>query len=158
MRAGTLPRDAHIIQCLDSDLTKQRLADTGFVDIKKPDILGDVLGPESDPTARPATIYGYELANRGHYRTLLDGASDATVAGCAFLVPSAEAAHRLTCYETNAYTLATCTIRLDGEPKEPLQARMFKYAGDARALKEGRFDRTLWERQMGQQLPQRSKS
>ena len=61
-------------------------------------------------------------------------------------------------YQANAYTLATCTIRLDGEPKEPLQARTFKYAGDVRALKEGWFDRMLWKRQMGQQLPHRSKS
>lgn len=27
------------------------------------------------------------------------------------------------------------------------------YAGDAEALREGRFDRTLWELQMGKKLP-----
>lgn len=31
--------------------------------LREPDIPGDVLGLESDPTTRPATIYGYELAN-----------------------------------------------------------------------------------------------
>jgi hypothetical protein len=126
--------------------------------LMKPDILRGVLGLESDPTTRPATLYGYELANWGQYRTLLDSASDATVVGCTYLVQSVEAAHKLAYYETDAYTLAACTIRLDGEPGgEPVQAKTFKYAGDARALREGRFDRTLWERQMGQQLPQRSK-
>ena len=126
--------------------------------LMKPDILRGVLGLESDAATRPATLYGYELANWGQYRTLLDSASDATVVGCAYLVQSAEAAHKLAYYETDAYTLAACTIRFDGEPGgEPVQARTFKYAGDAGALRDGRFDRTLWERQMGQQLPQRSK-
>jgi hypothetical protein len=123
----------------------------------KPDILGGVLGLESDPTTRPATLYGYELASWGQYGTLLDSASDATV-GCAYLVQSPEAAHKLAYYETDAYTLAVCRIHCDGEPTGKLvQARTFKYAGDAPALREGRFDRALWERQMGQQLPQRSK-
>jgi hypothetical protein len=124
--------------------------------LMKPNILRGVLGLESDPTTRPATLYGYELANWGQYRTLLDSASDATVVGRAYLVQSVEAAHKLAYYETDAYTLAVCTIRFDGEPGA-VQARTFKYAGDARALREGRFDRALWERQMGQQLPQRSK-
>jgi hypothetical protein len=124
----------------------------------KPDILRGVLSLESDPTTRPATLYGYELASWGQYRTLLDSASDTTVVGCAYLVQSAEAAHKLAYYETDAYTLAACTIRFDGQVgREPVQARAFKYAGDARALREGRFDRTLWERQMGQQLPPRNK-
>lgn len=157
---------------LDSDLTKQRLADAGFVDIKEEVIrlplsgwpakaLGRDLGrwfnlgvqracqplslaplirghgwtPDEIPGVRlpvgelvaidggrPRGRVGLEaedvpedigfpkgavkevvhwlerLRCRGQYRTLLDSASDATVAGCAYLVPSAEAAHRLAYY------------------------------------------------------------
>lgn len=121
----------------------------------KPAILQGVLNLPSAPTTRPATAYGYELAHWGQYRTLFDAAPDATVPGCAYWVETAEHAHRLAYYETDAYALAACTLRfVDGEGGgELVRARTFKYAGDARALREGRFDRVLWERQMGQKLP-----
>jgi hypothetical protein len=113
------------------------------------------LGLHSDPVLLPAKIFGYELANWGQYRTLVDGNPGAEIAGCAYLVQSAEDESRLVYYETNAYIVAPCKIHfLDGS-QQPVEGRTFKYAGNAEALKAGRFDRVLWERQMGQRLPSR---
>ena len=60
--------------------------------------------------------------------------------------------------ETGAYTLKPCSIYFtDGpggrEDDGPTAGKTFMYAGDAVALKEGRFDRLLWELQMGTRLP-----
>ena len=48
------------------------------------------------------------------------------------------------------------TDREDGE--ESVVGRTFKYAGDAQALKEGRFDRMLWEKRMDRRLPEKWQS
>jgi hypothetical protein len=123
--------------------------------LTKPDVLKGVLSLTSEPLLLPAKIYGYELANWGQYRTLVDGNPGAEVVGCASLVQSAEHESRLAYYETNAYAVAACKIHFLDGGLDPVEGRTFKYAGDAEALKAGRFDRTLWERQMGQRLPSR---
>ncbi|KAH6839569.1 hypothetical protein B0I37DRAFT_237141 [Chaetomium sp. MPI-CAGE-AT-0009] len=125
--------------------------------LRKPNILQGVLGLDSEPTLRPAKIHDYELANWGQYRTLVDGDPGAVVNGYACRVQSAEGEYKLAYYETNAYALASCKIHFTdgGDHSGPVDGKTFKYAGDAAALKEGRFDRVLWERQMGQPLPPR---
>jgi hypothetical protein len=74
------------------------------------------------------------------------------------MVQSVEEEYKLARYETNAYVLALCDIHFTDAPhgkgkEEPVVGKTFKYAGDAEALKDGRFDRTLWELQMGRRLP-----
>jgi hypothetical protein len=112
---------------------------------------------EADVVLRDAKVYGYELTNWGQYKALIDGETGSTVTGRAYLVQSVEEEFKLAHYETNAYELASCNIYFtDGSGREedgPVFGKTFRYAGDARALKEGRFDRTSWEMQMGARLP-----
>ncbi|KAK3331386.1 hypothetical protein B0H66DRAFT_580219 [Apodospora peruviana] len=131
--------------------------------LTKPDILQGVLGLDSEPVLRPAKIYGYELAKWGQYNALIDSKPGTVVTGHAYMVRSVEEEYKLAYYETNAYTLEPCAIYFtdggggaDGEQHEddnPTYGRTFQYAGDAQALKDGRFDWALWETQMGARLP-----
>ncbi|KAK3309475.1 uncharacterized protein B0T15DRAFT_515617 [Chaetomium strumarium] len=127
--------------------------------LMKPDILKAVLGPETTPLLRTAKVYGFELANWGQYRALIDSTPEAAVTGCAYMVQSAEEAYKLAYYETNAYALTICKIHFihaEGQKEdEAVHGKTFKYAGDGQALKEGRFDRTLWELRMGHKLPRK---
>ncbi|KAK4106895.1 hypothetical protein N658DRAFT_512617 [Parathielavia hyrcaniae] len=95
-------------------------------------ILKGVLELDSDPVLRSAKVYGYEPTNWGQYKALVDSKPGTEVTGCAYMAQSIEEEYKLAYYETNA---------------------TFMYAGDAQALKERRFDRTLWEAQMGTRLP-----
>lgn len=77
-----------------------------------------------------------------------------TVQGFAFLVQSAEDEVKLARDETSAYEVRHCKMYFeDGEEPSTLRGYTFKYAGDAEALKEGRFDRKLWQRTSGVALP-----
>ncbi|KAK3306063.1 uncharacterized protein B0T15DRAFT_567797 [Chaetomium strumarium] len=116
---------------------------------------GTLMNPD---ILKGAEIYGYSLSNWGQYKALVDGEPSAVVTGCAYMVQSVEEEFKLAYYETNAYELALCEIYFTDAPsgkenEEPVVGRTFKYAGDAEALKDGRFDRTLWELQMGRRLP-----
>ncbi|KAM0346137.1 hypothetical protein ACHAPU_005908 [Fusarium lateritium] len=112
--------------------------------LARPDMLKGVLSLSNEPELRQAKIVGYSLTSWGQYKALIDGKPGEEVLGCAYEVQSPE----------QEYKLAPCLIQFtDG--KEPLQivGRTFMYAGDAQALKDGRFDVKLWELQMGTQLP-----
>ncbi len=127
--------------------------------LMKPDILKGVLSLQTEPILRPAKVYSYSLANWGQYKALVDGEPGTSLSGCAYLVESVEHEYRLARYETGAYTLKPCSIYFtDGpggrEDERPTAGKTFMYAGDAVALREGRFDRVLWELQMGTRLPQ----
>ncbi|KAI0870427.1 hypothetical protein GGS24DRAFT_493026 [Hypoxylon argillaceum] len=78
------------------------------------------------------------------------------LSGFAYQVQTTEHEFKLARYETNAYKLHPCRIRFtdDREPRE-LSGNTFMYAGDAAALQAGRFDRVLWELQMGTRLPKK---
>jgi hypothetical protein len=125
----------------------------------EPEILKAVLGLKTEPLLRTAKVYGVELADWGQYRALIDSMPEAVVTGCAYLVQSAEEAHKLAHCEPDAYTLTTCKIHfidaggLREGGRETVHGKTFKYAGDGQALKEGRFDRTLWELRMRHKLP-----
>ncbi|KAK4148802.1 hypothetical protein C8A00DRAFT_19428 [Chaetomidium leptoderma] len=127
--------------------------------LTKPHILKEVLGLDTEPVLRPAKIHGYGLTNWGQYLALIDGEPGTVVTGFACKVQSAEEEYKLSYYETNAYTLHGCKIHFtarssgNNEEEGPVFGNTFLYAGDAQALKEGRFDRTLWEVQMGIRLP-----
>ncbi|KAL2015035.1 hypothetical protein VTK56DRAFT_6439 [Thermocarpiscus australiensis] len=126
--------------------------------LMNPNILKHVLDLKIKPVLRPGKVYGYELAKWGDYHALIDSEPGRVVTGCAYLVQSVEEEYKLAYYETNAYSLEHCKIYFtdgpDGrEDDEPAFGRTFMYAGDAQALKHGRFDRALWELQMGTRLP-----
>ncbi|KAI0888577.1 uncharacterized protein GGS22DRAFT_184156 [Annulohypoxylon maeteangense] len=124
--------------------------------LTRPDILKRILDLDHDPVMRPAKIIGYSLAKWGDYKALIDGETGEEVAGTAYEVRSSEHAYKLAYYETNAYEVMPCLIDYtDGQ--EPIQSSgsTFKYAGDAAALKEGRFDKKLWEFRMGSKLPEK---
>ncbi|KXX74295.1 hypothetical protein MMYC01_208558 [Madurella mycetomatis] len=69
------------------------------------------------------------------------------------MVRSVDEEHKLAYYETNAYRLVPCRIHFTDWEGDPVVGRVFIYAGNAWALKQGRFDRSLWELQMGVQFP-----
>lgn len=117
--------------------------------LTKPEILLHILDLEEPPRLVPASINGYSLSLWGQYKTLLDGPPGNVVEGYAYEVQSAEDEDKLQYYETNAYEPAPCKITLKGkEGPTKVRGRTFMYAGDAQALKEGRFDRKLWAKQM----------
>ncbi|KAF4989728.1 hypothetical protein FDECE_14610 [Fusarium decemcellulare] len=120
----------------------------------QPDMLKEVLGLTEEPELREAKVVGYSLSAWGQYKALVDGEQGEEVSGRAFQVQSPEHEYKLAYYETSAYELAPCLIQFtDGEEPSQVQGKTFMYAGDAQVLKEGRFDRKLWELQMGMRLP-----
>ncbi|KAM0248443.1 hypothetical protein ACHAP5_003386 [Fusarium lateritium] len=122
--------------------------------LAKPDMLKQVLDLPHDPKLRHAKITGYSLSSWGQYKALVDGRTGEEVLGCAYQVQSPEHEYKLAYYETNAYELAPCLIHFtDGNEPQQVVGRTFMYAGDAQALKDGRFDAKLWELQMGTRLP-----
>lgn len=126
--------------------------------LTRPDILKHILDLETEPTLRKTKVVGYDLTDWGQYKALVDGEPGNEVTGCAFEVESVEHEYKLAYYETSAYELAPCLIKFTdagaGEPEEII-GKTFMYAGDSRALREGRFDRRLWELQMGSKLPRK---
>ncbi|KAK6855675.1 hypothetical protein PG995_007826 [Apiospora arundinis] len=122
--------------------------------LKDPSMLASVLGVDEAPTLRPAKIIGYRLTNWGDYKALIDGKAGEEVLGMACEIATAEDEQKLAYYETNAYRLAPCLVDFtDGQEPVQVSANTFKYAGDEAALQAGRFDRKLWEMQMGTRLP-----
>lgn len=122
--------------------------------LTQPKILSHILDLEEQPVLRPAKLTGYALARWGQYRALVDGEPGEEVTGHASLVHSAEDELKLARYETDAYEAVPCGIWFtDGGALTKEQGITFKYAGDDEALKEGRFDRKLWEVRMGVRLP-----
>lgn len=124
--------------------------------LTQPKILSHILDLQISPVLRPAKLIGYSLTNWGQYRALIDGESGEEVTGYAYFVESIEDELKLARYETNAYEPADCRIQFtDGQDPVQTLGMTFKYAGDDEALRAGKFDRQLWELQMGMRLPER---
>lgn len=125
--------------------------------LTQPKILSHILDLKEQPILRPAKIIGYALTNCGHYRALLDGKDGQQVTGYACVVQSTEDELKLARYETDAYEAVSCGIWFtDGrDPARENHGMTFKYADDDEALKDGRFDRKLWEVRMGVRLPEK---
>ncbi|KAK8036770.1 hypothetical protein PG994_015267 [Apiospora phragmitis] len=123
--------------------------------LTKPEILQHVIDADETPAYRPAKIIGYELASWGQYPALIDNLEGNKVAGFAFQVPTREQEEKLARYETDAYRIHCCKIEFtDGQDPVEVYGNTFMYAGDAEALKAGRFDRRLWQIRTGQVLPE----
>lgn len=124
-----------------------------YCTLTEPTILSHILDLKQPPVRRPAKLIGYALTDWGQYRALVSGKLGEEVIGYAYPVESIDDELKLARYETNAYKPASCTIRFtDGQDPAQESGMTFKYAGDDEALKAGRFDRKLWELQMGTML------
>ncbi|KAG8157277.1 hypothetical protein KVR01_012985 [Diaporthe batatas] len=124
--------------------------------LTQPKILSHILDLKQPPVLRPAKVVGYTLTNWGQYRALIDGKPGEEVTGYAYLVGSIDDELKLAKYETNAYEPVDCRIQFtDNRTPENLYGMTFKYAGDAESLKAGKFDRKLWELQMGTRLSEK---
>lgn len=147
-------------QCLERPASPPLPPPTGpkwyffYGTLTNPKQLQHILGLASVPVLRPATVYGYELATWGEYKALINGKTGQTVDGFAFPVETPEDEAKLARYETKAYQDQACKMHFsDGEEPLTLYGRTFMYAGNAQALKEGKFDRKLWQRTSGVVLP-----
>lgn len=124
--------------------------------LTQPRILSHILDLKQLPVLRPAKIIGYALTNWGQYRALIDGKPGEEVTGYAYLVGSIDDELKLARYETNAYEPVQYRIQFtNGQSPAQEHGMTFKYAGDDEALKAGKFDRQLWELQMGTRLPEK---
>ena len=106
---------------------------------------------------RPAVIIGYSCERWGIYKALVDGPMDAVVEGVAYQVQCEEDEMRLAAYETDAYETHSCVIDLKSEKEgsarpQTISGKTFRYAGDPDALRQGRFDRKLWVKNMAPEL------
>lgn len=106
-----------------------------------------------EPVFCKAQITGYALGKWGDYFALIEGEQDQVVSGYAYQVQSEAHAQKLAYYETSTYKVHDCQIRFtDDNQLSELDGKTFMYAGDKQALLEQRFDRKLWEIQMGGKL------
>lgn len=125
--------------------------------LQDPRTLSHVLETTIDPSSlRPASIIGYSCELWGSYKALVDGPTGAIVEGLAYEVQCEEEEARLAAYETNAYETVSCRIDFNVEGKgstpQTTLGKTFRYAGDPEALRERRFDRKLWVRNMAPKL------
>ena len=117
--------------------------------LTEPKTLSRILDkPVFQSALHAAYVVGYSIEMWGQYKALVIGSQGDLVEGVAYEVQSEEEEGKLKFYETSAYEVAPCNIYLRAEEEgiEPVRVRgeTFKYAGDAQALREGRWDRKLW--------------
>ena len=125
--------------------------------LKETTIISQVLDKEVATTAlKPAYIIGYSRELWGPYQALVDGPRDAIVEGLVYEVETEADAKKLAHYETSAYEVIPCRIRLgialDDQERKTIFGSTFAYAGDAQALREKRWDRKLWLKDMEAQF------
>ncbi|KAL9067405.1 MAG: hypothetical protein Q9161_006914 [Pseudevernia consocians] len=121
--------------------------------LKEPQVLSHVLDkPVSQSSLRTAYIEGYSIEMWGQYKALVTSPQGNIIEGTAYEVQSEEDEEKLTFYETSAYEVASCIIYLPTEREElqpeEVRGKTFRYAGDAQALREGRWDRKLFLKNM----------
>ncbi|GAB1206395.1 hypothetical protein APSETT445_005080 [Aspergillus pseudonomiae] len=116
--------------------------------LSDPAMLRDVLGLETEPQLRPATMISYECKLWGQYPALLD-APGKVVHGAVYHVETEEHAERLASYETDNYRADPCRIDYTNgnEPIEDL-GYCFKFVGNVRDLSDGSFDLGTWLRRV----------
>lgn len=121
--------------------------------LKEPQTLSRILDkPVLQSALHAAYVVGYSIEMWGQYKALVIGPQGDIIEGIAYEVQSEEDEEKLAFYETSAYEVAPCNIYLCAEEAgvepEKICGNTFKYAGDAQALKEGRWDRKLWLKNM----------
>lgn len=116
--------------------------------LSDPAMLRDVLGLETKPEPRPATITGYEYKLWGQYPVFLD-APEKIVHGAVYYVKTEEHGERLASYETDHYRPDPCRINYtDGKERVNGFCHVFKFVGNIRDLSDGTFDLASWLRSM----------
>ncbi|KAL4912111.1 hypothetical protein BDW62DRAFT_195400 [Aspergillus aurantiobrunneus] len=112
--------------------------------LSDPALLRDVLGLESEPQLRPASVMGYKCKLWGQYPALLD-APGLVVHGAVYHVQTKKHAERLAGYETSNYRADPCRINYtdSNEPREEF-GHTFKFVGNMNDLKEGDFVLGAW--------------
>lgn len=121
--------------------------------LKQPQTLSRILEkPVPQSALHSAYIVGYSIEMWGQYKALVDGPQGNIVEGTAYELQTEEDEERLAFYETSAYEVAPCKIHFPKEGEEvgpkTISGKTFRYAGDAQALREGRWDRKLWLKTM----------
>ena len=121
--------------------------------LNEPQTLSRILDkPVLQSILHAAYVVGYSVEMWGQYKALVTGSQGNIVEGVAYEVQSEEDEEKLAFYEMSAYEVAPCNIylRAEGEGVEPekICGNTFRYAGDAQALREGRWDRKLWLKNM----------
>lgn len=96
------------------------------------------------------------MAIHSQIGALVDGEPGEEMTRYAYIVESIDDELKLARYETKAYEPAYCLIQFtdNGNPVQAI-GMTFQYAGDDETLKAGKFDRELWELQMGTRLPEK---
>lgn len=116
--------------------------------LSDPAMLRDVLGLETEPQLRSATITGYECKLWGQYPALLD-APEKVVRGAVYHVETDEHGERLASYETDNYRADPCRINYtDGNKPVDDFGYVFKFVGNVRDLSDGTFDLGTWLRRV----------
>lgn len=112
--------------------------------LSDPAMLRDVLGLETEPQLRPASITGYECKLWGQYPAILN-APEKVVQGAVYYVETEEHGERLASYETDNYRANPCRINYI-EGNEPVDdfGHVFKFVGNVRDLSDGTFDLGTW--------------
>ncbi|KAJ5095209.1 hypothetical protein N7532_007500 [Penicillium argentinense] len=102
--------------------------------LSDPTMLRDVLGLESEPQLRPATITGYECKG-----------AKKVVYGDVYHVETKGQAERLASYETDHYRVDPCRINYtDGDEPEDDFGYVFKFVSNVRDLSDSTFDLGTW--------------
>lgn len=112
--------------------------------LSDPAMLRDVLGLETEPQLRPASITGYECKLWGQYPAILN-APEKVVQGAVYYVETEEHGERLASYETDNYRANPCRIKyIDGNEPVDDFGHVFKFVGNVRDLSDGTFDLGTW--------------
>ncbi|KAE8374949.1 hypothetical protein BDV26DRAFT_295468 [Aspergillus bertholletiae] len=108
--------------------------------LSDPAMLRDILGLDTGPKLRPATIIGYKCRLWGQYPALLD-APEKIVHGAVYHVETEDHGERLASYETDNYRASPCLINYtDGNEPVDDFGHVFKFVGNVRDLSDGTFD------------------
>jgi len=104
--------------------------------------LRNLLQLENTPTLQPATIVGWKIMLWGQYPTLVFKPGN-IIHGMAYEVQKESQMEYLKYYETEAYKVKGCNIKLGDGTEAP--GETFIYNGDSNLLKEGSFDLKDWQ-------------
>jgi gamma-glutamylcyclotransferase (GGCT)/AIG2-like uncharacterized protein YtfP len=104
--------------------------------------LRKVLQLEDTPVLQPARIIGWKIMLWGQYPALVFKQNNITH-GMAYEVQKESQMEYLKYYETEAYRVQGCMIKLSDGTE--IRGKTFIYNGDANLLKEGTFDLKDWQ-------------
>lgn len=105
---------------------------------------------EDTPILQPATIVGWKIMLWGQYPALVFNPGN-IVQGMAYEVQEQSHMENLKYYETEAYKVKGCNIKLGNGIEVP--GETFIYNGDKNPLKQGSFDLKDWQMEQLEKKP-----